>query len=150
MDFCAEKSQSLAQQLRDRLNTPGQFSGYIGVRILSVGPEGALGELPVTPEVLNPRGIVHGGALATLADTVAGAAVGAVTGHTCVTASYGLSFLRQATGSKIMGKATPEKVGRRICVMHVDLTDDKNTKVATGEFTFCVMEPLTSSENAAH
>lgn len=142
MDSCVEEVQPLGRRLQEVLNQQDKFSGHIGVRILSVGPEGALGELTVTPEVLNPRGIVHGGALATLADTVSGAAVGTITGHSCVTASYGMSFLRPASGSKITGKATPEKVGRRICVMHVDLTNDRGEKVATGEFTFCVMEPL--------
>lgn len=144
MDSCAEqKKQMLCRALMDRMNAPGQFSAYIHIRLTELTPDGrCTGELEVVPENLNLLGIVHGGALATLADTVAGSAVAAATGRACVTVSYGFNFLRPATGGRIICSAYAEKLGRHICVMHADLLDEKGEKVAAGEFTFCVTEPL--------
>ena len=142
MDSCADKEkQAFYQALIDRMNEPGQFSADIHVRMVKIDVGYAEGVLDIHPENLNLRGIVHGGCLATLADTVAGMGV-AATGQSCVTVSYGMSFLRPATGKQIRCVATAEKMGRRICVMHADLIDDNGKKVATGNFTFCVMEPL--------
>lgn len=144
MDSCADLNKlEFCQKLMDRVNMPGYFPAHIHCRITHLTPEGrSVGELDVAPENLNGLGIVHGGALAALADTVAGSGVLAATAHTCVTVSYGMNFLRPASGSTITCTAAPEHLGRRICVMHADLFDDKGTKVATGEFTFCVMGPL--------
>ena len=102
----------------------------------------AEGELEVGPESLNIYGVVHGGCLATLADTVGGSAVFAATGHYCVTVNYAFNFLRRAEGinQKIRCRATPEKLGRTLCVSHVSLTDDQGVEVANGNFTFFLIE----------
>ena len=49
----------------------------------------------------------HGGALTTLADTVAGCCA-CSEGGSCVTSSFSMEFLRPATGSKIVCEATPD------------------------------------------
>lgn len=142
MDSCAEqKKRLLHTALIDRMNAPGQFSADIHVRIETIAEGYAEGVLDVHPENLNLLGIVHGGCLATLADTVAGMGV-AATGYACVTVSYGMNFLRPATGKQIRCIATADKMGKRLCVMHTDLLNDAGDKVATGNFTFCVTEAL--------
>ena len=100
------------------------------------------GELTITPECLNPRGAVHGGCLATLANAVSGWVAGAVQHCNSATASYTLNFLRPAMGTnqKIRCRATPEKTGRTLSVYHVSLTDDEGLEVATGNFTFFMMD----------
>jgi acyl-CoA thioesterase len=144
MEHSSEQNkQQFCQILLNCMNASGQFASYSHVRLTELSPQGTCtGVLEVTQDNLNHRGIVHGGALATLADTVAGTAVAAATGHSCVTVSYGFNFLRPAAGSQITCSAHPEKIGKHICVMHADLFDQQNAKVAAGEFTFCVMEPL--------
>lgn len=141
MDSCDK--QQFFRALIDRMNEPGQFSAYTHVRIEKIDVGYAEGVLDVHPMNLNLMGIVHGGCLATLADTVAGMGV-AATGHKVVTANYGLNFLRPATGKQIWCIARAEKMGRTLCVMRVDLynDDDRDNKVASGNFTFAVLEPL--------
>lgn len=142
MDSCADqKKQKLYQEMIDRMNEPGQFSADIHVRIEKIDVGYAEGVLDVHPENLNLLGIVHGGCLATLADTVAGMGV-AATGYSCVTVNYGMNFLRPATGKQIRCVATAEKMGKTLCVMRTDLLNEDGQKVASGNFTFCVMEPL--------
>ena len=116
-------------------NTPHQFSYENGILLTDVEPGRARGELTVGPNSINPHGNVHGGALTTLADTVAGCCA-CSEGGSCVTSSFSMEFLRPATGSKIVCEATPKKMGRTLSVIQVVLTNDQNVVVATGTYTF--------------
>lgn len=122
------------------VNTPHQFSYENGIRLTDVEPGRARGELTVGPDSVNPHGKVHGGALAALADTVAGCCACAGGRH-CVTANSSMEFLRPAGGTKIFCEATPKKLGRTLSVIRVELTDDAGKTVATGTFTFYMFEP---------
>ena len=117
------------------VNTPHQFSYENGILLTDVEPGYARGELTVGPNSINPHGNVHGGALATLADTVGGCCA-CSKGGSCVTANCTLEFLRPATGPRIVCEATPKKMGRTLSVIQVVLTNDQNKSVATGTFTF--------------
>ena len=116
-------------------NTPHQFSYENGILLTDVEPGRARGELTVGPNSINPHGNVHGGALATLADTVGGCCA-CSKGGSCVTANCTLEFLRPATGPRIVCEATPKKMGRTLSVIQVVLTNDQNVVVATGTYTF--------------
>ena len=142
MDSCANETQKLFfQTLIDRMNERGHFSSNANIRIEKLDVGYAEGVLDIHPENLNMLGIVHGGCLATLADTVAGLGVIA-SGYTAVTANYGLNFLRPATGTTIRCIATAEKMGKTLCVMRVELFNDSSTPVAAGSFTFCLTGPI--------
>ena len=117
------------------VNTPHQFSYENGILLTDVEPGYARGELTVGPNSINPHGNVHGGALATLADTVGGCCA-CSKGGSCVTANCTLEFLRPATGPRIICEATPKKMGRTLSVIQVVLTNDQNVVVATGTYTF--------------
>ena len=142
MDSCADqKKQAFFQCLIDRMNERGHFSSNSNIRIEKIDTGYAEGVLDIRPENLNMLGFVHGGYLATLADTVAGLGVIA-SGYAAVTANYGLNFLRPATGNQIRCIATAEKMGHTLCVMRVELFNDTSKPVAAGSFTFCLTEPL--------
>ena len=117
------------------VNTPHQFSYENGILLTDVEPGYARGELTVGPNSINPHGNVHGGSLATLADTVGGCCA-CSKGGSCVTANCTLEFLRPATGPRIVCEATPKKMGRTLSVIQVVLTNDQNVVVATGTYTF--------------
>ena len=117
------------------VNTPHQFSFENGIRVLEVEEGYAKGELIVGPNSINPHGNVHGGALATLADTVGGCCA-CSKGGTCVTAGCSMEYLRPANGSKIFCEATPKKLGRTLSVIQIVMTNEKNVVVATATYTF--------------
>lgn len=125
-------------EMPEALATRDGFSTFADILVTEAIEGGAQGELTIMRHSLNPLGIVHGGCLATLADTVAGVAVYVATGSMCVTVNYTLNFLRPAlgTGEKIYCRAMPEKLGRTLCVYRVSLTDDGGGEVAVGTFTF--------------
>ena len=88
------------QPISSVVNQPHQFSYENGIYVTKVEPGRAEGVLEVGPDSINPHGMVHGGALATLADTVGGSCACA-TGRRCVTASSSMEFLRPASGKRI-------------------------------------------------
>lgn len=117
------------------VNSPHQFSYENGVTVTKVEPGFAQGELEVGPDSINPYGNVHGGALATLTDTVAGCCA-CSRGGSCVTANCTMEFLRPATGPKIICTATPKKLGRTLSVVQAELHNAQGVLVATGTYTF--------------
>lgn len=140
-DFC-DNTVSLQEETCRRVlegaNRPELFAGANHIRLTKVSRDYAEGELEIVPASLNPLGIVHGGCLATLADTVAGSAVYAGC-RACVTLGCSMNYLAPATGKKIKCVATPQKQGATICVYDCLLTNDKGETVASGTFTFYVM-----------
>ena len=135
MDFCSD--------LLDRVNHSGCFAPANHMYVTRVGEDHtAEGVLEVQqPSSLNPMGMVHGGALVALADTVCGTAAFS-TGHTCVTLDCSMQYLAQARGARIFCTATPKKLGRTIMVYDAALTDEGGRLVATGTYTFYATGPV--------
>lgn len=122
------------------VNAPHQFSFENGITVTKVEPGRAEGELKVGPDSYNPYRIVHGGALATLVDTVAGCCA-CSRGGGCVTSSCSMEYLRPATGSLITCVATPKKMGRTLSVIQAELHNDTGELVATATYTFFMYSP---------
>ncbi len=133
------QDDKLYHKILNITNQSEQFAAVNNILVTKLDVDYAEGELTVTKNSLNPHGIVHGGCLATLADTVAGAAVASRL-RACVTLNYAMNFLAPARGTRIKCVATPQKVGKTVCIFHCELTDDQEKTVATGDFTFIVVD----------
>ena len=131
--------QTERHQICGLINRPHQFSYESGVEVTQVEPGRAEGVLTVGPDSINPHGKVHGGALATLADTVAGCCACAC-GRSCVTSSSTMEFLRPAEGDRITCTAVPKKEGHTLSVIQVELRNEADTLVATGTYTFFMFD----------
>lgn len=131
----------------ERVNRPGQFSAFAGITVTRLDESYAEGVLNVTSNNLNPHGIIHGGCLCTLADTVAGMAV-VTCGYKCVTLDSNISFLRPATGDRIFCTSRAKKVGKTVCVFDSELTDETGKLVASGTYSFYVLGKLILEEFA--
>ena len=121
--------------LNSVVNAPHQFSYESGVLVTRVEP----GFAEVGPNSINPHGKVHGGALATLADTVGGCCA-CSKGGLCVTSSSTMEFLRPADGPRIFCTASPKKMGYHLSVIQVELRNGAEALVATGTFTFFMFD----------
>ncbi len=118
------------------VNVPTHFAHANGITVTHVDTICSRGHLVVGDTSCNPGGKVHGGALLTLADSVAGCYVVGNSDSSCVTSNTSMEFLRPADGPIIHCTATPKKMGRAISVMAVTLTDAQGKTVATGTYTF--------------
>ena len=133
MASCSKKDYS---GMLNKVNSNPYFAVRSGVKVTAIHDDhSAEGELAICTDTQNPLGILHGGALFTLADTVAGTAA-FTTGRSCVTLDSSMQFLSTAKGEKVFCVATPKKMGRTILVYDVSITDDGGRLVATGIFTF--------------
>ncbi len=141
MEMTEQEREEYYQKLMDYINNARGLPKYTGMTITKIEPNYCEGELRISPDVCNYLGVVHGGCLAALADSVAGIAA-VSSGRGTVTLSYGFNFLRQARGTKIRCIAQPEKVGRQISTFHCTLYDDADSLVASGLFTFYMTDPM--------
>ncbi|WP_130869637.1 PaaI family thioesterase [Intestinimonas massiliensis (ex Afouda et al. 2020)] len=133
MDSCSNRDYS---GMLNKVNSGPYFGPKSGAVVTAIhGDHSAEGELEIRTDTQNPMGMVHGGALFTLADTVAGTAA-FTTGRTCVTLDSSMQFLSAAKGNKVFCVAAPKKIGRTILVYDISMTDSENRLVATGIFTF--------------
>lgn len=121
------------------INAKNMFNYENGIEVTHVEPGLARGVLRARPSSYNPEGVIHGGAIATLADTVAGCCA-CSKGGDCVTSSCSIEYLRGATGD-LLCEATPKKLGRKLSVIQVSVTDTAGKTVATGTFTFFMTRP---------
>lgn len=123
----------------DEVNKAHQFSYENGIEVTHLEPGLTRGVLHAGPNSVNPHGMIHGGAMATLADTVGGCCA-CSRGGQCVTASSSMEFLRPARGD-LFCEATPKKLGRQLSVIQIVITDTRGKTVATGTFTFFMHKP---------
>ena len=94
--------------------------------------------LEIRPESLNPYGMVHGGALYTMADDAAGSAAHS-DGRYYVTQSGELHFLRNQPNGVLRAVGVVRHRGKSTVLVQVDITNEDGTLLATGEFSlFCV------------
>ena len=84
----------------------------------------------------NPIGSAHGGVAYTLADTVGGACCNTV-GMACTTISGNMNYLNPAMHcEKLIGEATPVKIGKRIAVIQVQITNEFGKDIAHATMTY--------------
>lgn len=126
-------------QERTKTNT---FMHHNHIEIVAVEPDRAAFKLDIRPESKNPYGMVHGGAIYTLADNATGAAAH-TDGRYYVTQTSSLHFLRNQSEGTVQAEARVRHRGRSTCLVEVDITGTDNVLLATGEFTFfCVDKDL--------
>ena len=129
-------------KIRDFINGHDRFSRSNHIRLVRVEPGYAEGELEVTPDSMNSRGFVQGGAIFTLCDlTAAGAANAENNGMIAMQGS--ISFIRPGTGTKLRAVAKQLSRGRSTGVFAVDVFNDAGKLVAHATINgFATGEPL--------
>lgn len=127
----------IEERIREREKKNG-FMRHNFIEMESVERDRAVFRLTIRPESKNPYGMVHGGAIYTLADNATGTAAH-TDGRYYVTQTSALHFLRNQSEGTVRATATVRHRGRSTVLTAVDITGDDGRLIATGEFTFfCV------------
>jgi uncharacterized protein (TIGR00369 family) len=119
----------------------GTLGEVLGFELLESSPERALGRFPVEPRVCQPFGLVHGGAYAALAESIASATTHAAVarrGSFAVGQSNSTTFLRPVTEGSVHAEARSLHRGRTTWVWDVDFTDDGGRLCAVSRVTLAV------------
>jgi uncharacterized protein (TIGR00369 family) len=129
---------------RELFERHASFNQYAGLHLESAGPGRARMRLDLRPEVMNPFGAVHGGAVAALIDSVAGTAVAAGTlpdDRIMGTIDMQVHFLERGRGSALVAEGRLVRAGGAIAIASVEVRDDAGALVAMGTATFRLGSP---------
>ena len=129
--------EKLERQTREQISQ-NAFMDHNYIELKSVERGRAVCVLTIRPESKNPYGLIHGGAIYTMADNATGAAAH-TDGRAYVTQTSALHFLRNVSEGAVYATAVVRHRGKSTCLTAVDITSEDGRLLATGEFTFfCV------------
>lgn len=117
------------------------FDRHLGHEIVEASPDVVRGRCPVRDELRQPYGLVHGGVLAAMAETLAslGTHLGvADDGGVAVGQSNTTQFLRPVRDGTIHAEGRPRHRGRTSWVWDVEITDDSGALCAISRLTIAV------------
>ena len=113
----------------------------MGIEITEAEPDRVVATMPVAGN-LQPYGLLHGGANATLAETIGSvaAALNAEPGRVAVGLELSCTHHRAARSGVVTGVATPLHVGRSTSTFEIVITDEEGRRTCTARLTCVVRE----------
>jgi 1,4-dihydroxy-2-naphthoyl-CoA hydrolase len=113
----------------------GGFTQTLGLEFTEFGPDRTILTCEITPELLQPYGIVHGGVHCSIVETAAsvGAALWFGDRGNVVGVANHTNFLRATRSGKLTATATPVHRGRTQQLWLVTITDEEGRDIARGE-----------------
>ena len=120
----------------------GNFNDLLGFEVLEAEEGFARVAMPVEPRLHQPFGIIHGGALASLADTVGGVGsyVSYPVGTEVVTVEMKINFVRPVKEGTLIGEAKALHLGRKTSVWEMRILDDAERLVCFASATYMVVK----------
>jgi uncharacterized protein (TIGR00369 family) len=108
------------------------FAELLGLEIESATAEEVVGRMPWRNEICTGGGVVHGGALMAMADSIGAvcAFLNLPAGAGTATISSSTNMLRAVREGVVTGTARPLHVGRSVIAVRTDLQDDKGRLIA--------------------
>ena len=120
----------------------GNFNDLMGFEILDARRGFARLRMPLEPRLLQPFGIAHGGALASLADAAGGVGsyVSRPAGTEMATVELKVNFIRPVSEGALVGEAKALHLGRKTSVWEVRILDDAERLVCFASATYMVVK----------
>ncbi len=120
--------------------TAAFFPGYVGLVLEEVRTDYARMRLPHRRELDQPQGVVHGGAIATLVDTVVVPAIGSAYDERRALLTIGMSiqYLEAIVGEDAIGEGWVEKRGRSTVFCRVEVHTASAALAATASVVYKV------------
>jgi len=125
----------------DQLIDAMPFARALGVEIDTAAPEEVTGHLDWAPDRCTAGGVLHGGALMALADTLGAACafLNLPPGASTTTLESKTNFFRGVKDGRVRGVSRPLHAGRTSIVVETDLFDGHGRRVARVTQTQVVM-----------
>ena len=108
------------------------FASELGLEIAEADPGEVRGSIAWAPEHCTVDGVLHGGVLMSLADTLGAvcAYLNVPEGQTTATIESKTNFLRAVRGGSVHAVSRPLHVGRTFIVVQTELVDEEQRLVA--------------------
>lgn len=135
------------EDVRERFARSEFHTGFVGLRLDRVEPDEVTVSLALEPRHLNLVGTLHGGMVATLADTATGLAyrTGIDPGVTLVTTSLAVTFLAPGREGRISATGRVVKRGSRFGYAEADVVDEAGRLLARATATFALVPDPTGA-----
>lgn len=145
MDQKERKEGTFADVWKNRepgAEKPSDFRDRIELEILEKRPGYAKGQIMLRPWHLNVLGIVHGGVLFSLADSVSGTAACTGRDYAVPTVNGSIQYLRAGRKtSRIVAEAHEIKNGNAFSVCECRIMDNEGRLLATTTMTYYHLKP---------
>ena len=119
------------------------FPKLVGLVVEELRTDYARMRLPYRPELDQPAGVVHGGAIATLIDTVVVPPVGAAykAGWLYLTVGMNISYLGAVAGEDAIAEGWVRQRGKSLVFCEAEVRTASGRLAATGTLTYKVSPP---------
>ena len=116
--------------------------GHIGIEILEANNEYVLGRMPVDKRTIQPYGLLHGGASVAFAESL-GSYAGSLHVNWEKEAVVGIEInanhLKSVRSGYVFGKATPIKIGKKIHVWNIEITNENEDLICISRLTLAII-----------
>jgi 1,4-dihydroxy-2-naphthoyl-CoA hydrolase len=128
------EAMSDATQAPDLPDLPSRFDKLLSLRFQEATADRVVAVVPITPDLQQHYGIVHGGVYASMVETTAsvGAAIWLGDRGRTVGIANSTDFLRAVRDGELRAEATPVNRGRSTQLWEVSVTDGRGRPVARG------------------
>jgi len=118
------------------------MTSTIGIEITDIGDDFICGKMPVDERTTQPFGLLHGGASVALAETL-GSIGGGIkvynNNETVVGIEINANHLKSARDGWVYGKATPIRIGKKIQVWNIEITNEDDDFICVSRLTLAVI-----------
>ena len=117
--------------------------GHIGIEIMEAGKDFVSGRMPVDKRTTQPYGLLHGGASVAFAESL-GSLAGSfhidLKTEVVVGIEINANHLKSVRSGWVYGRATPVKIGKRIQVWKIDITNEDKEAICISRLTLAVVK----------
>lgn len=119
------------------------MTSTIGIEITDIGDDFICGKMPVDERTIQPFGLLHGGASVALAETL-GSIGGGIkvyqNNETVVGIEINANHLKSARDGWVYGKASPIRIGKKIQVWNIEITNESDELICVSRLTLAVIK----------
>ena len=134
-----EKQEKL-KRINDSIQNT--MTSTIGIEITDIGDDFICGKMPVNERTTQPFGLLHGGASVALAETL-GSIGGGIkvysNNETVVGIEINANHLKSVRDGWVYGKATPIRIGKKIQVWNIEITNEDDDLICVSRLTLAVI-----------
>lgn len=118
-----------------------RFEHSLRLRVTRRHKDGVTVAFPVTDGLLNSTGVLHGGVTASVVDETAWFAIVDQLGEkiAMTTSELKVNYLRPIAGVKGTARGVRLRMGKRLCVVRVDVFDAQRRLAAMGVATYILL-----------
>jgi len=116
--------------------------GFLGIELIERGDDFLRAQMPVTDRVLQPAGVLHGGASVVLAETVGTWAAVMVVDREkfhCVGLEINANHVRPIENGNVIATARPAHLGRTTHVWQIEIKDEADKTICISRLTVAVL-----------